>query len=171
MPVGVGHRLRGRRGRQLGGRQDAEYAVAGAVVGRLRRHFGFAVAGWPVAIGLVGFSFGHDRARCLRLLRRGGGIALVIGVAGLCRTGRGQLHLSGLDLDGLYPDRLHRFGRTGDGGDLLGLNNAVGQRRGSASALGLPGGTAAAAAASTEGFAGAATRWRRGGRPGVPEAT
>ena len=61
---------------------------------------------------------------------RGAGIALVIGGAGWDGSGRGQLHLSGLDLNGLDLDRFHRFGRTGNDGKRLRLDHPIGQRSG-----------------------------------------
>jgi len=57
-------------------------------------------------------------------------------------TGRGQLHLSGLDLDGLHLDRLHRLGRTGDRCNGLSLDHPLVNGAGSGLACG--GGTAAA---------------------------
>src|ERR1700722_5027740 len=125
--IGIGHRLRRRWGGKAGGRQDAENAVTGAVVGWLRRQIGArGVDGAGVALSAVGFavfSLGNDRVRGFRYIgpsrygardRRGR----------LGRTRSRQLGLAGLHLD-----RLHRFGRAGDGGDGLGLEDTVRQRR------------------------------------------
>ena len=83
--IGVGHRLRGcGRGRQAGGGQDAEQAISGAVVGRLRRHFRPGSSTRCSAVGslLVSAAFATTALDVSGTSARAGGMALVTGGAG-----------------------------------------------------------------------------------------
>ena len=139
--------------------------------------------GWPAAAALgpgdfgsgrfrLGFGLCHHGAGGLCDFRAGRRDRAGDGWGRLWCAGRSQLHLTGLDLDGLDLDRLHRLGRARDCRYRLGLDHAAGQRRGfglglrsnlDCSGLACGGGRAAAAAAISEGLAGAIERVRQPG--------